>query len=188
MCKIKIIKNIGLGILSGLAVLIVSFFASNLLYHSKKEVKRGYEVTIMEKSEEKINGIKSGNLSDLSAKSKKAIEPAKDNIEAMIKTANLDSGAKIFKKCMTCHTVEKSGGNKIGPDLFGVVGRKRASVANFSYSDAMKKKVGSWTHNDLNQFLTKPKGFIPGTKMSFAGLTREQDRANVIDYLEKSPK
>ena len=188
MCKIKIIKNIGLGIFSGLAVLMISFLTSNLLYHTKKEVKRGYEVTVLEKSsEEKTNGAKSGNLND-SNKSKKAVEPVKADIEAMIKVANLDSGAKIFKKCMTCHTAEKSGGNKIGPNLFGVVGRKKASIANFAYSDAMKKKGGNWNHADLNQFLTKPKDFVPGTKMGFAGLSKEQDRANVIAYLEKSAK
>jgi cytochrome c len=189
MCKIKIIKNIGLGIFSGLLVLVFSWLASNLLYHTKKEVKRGYEVTIAEKTaEEKIDGIKSGNLSDLSVKSKKVTETAKGDIEAMIKNANLDAGAKVFKKCATCHSAEKMGGNKIGPNLFGVVGRKRAAIANFAYSDAMKKKSGSWTHADLNQFLIKPKDFIPGTKMGFAGLSKEQDRANIIAYLEKSAK
>jgi len=188
MCKIQIIKNIGFGILSGAVVLIISLLVSNLLYHTKKEVKRGYEVVIKEKSvEEKVDGIKSADLSNLSVKSKKDSGPKVD-IEAMIKTANLDSGAKIFKKCTTCHSAEKSGSNKIGPNLFGVVGRKKASIANFTYSDAMKKKGGSWTYADLNQFLTKPKDFIPGTKMGFVGLSKDQDRANIIAYLEKSAK
>lgn len=188
MCKIKIIKNISLGILSGLAVLIASLLVSNLLYHTKKEVKRGYEVVVLEKSSEEKDNLKSGNSAASSTQSKKVAPLIKADIEAMIKTANLDAGAKVFKKCMTCHTAEKSGGNKIGPNLFGVVGRKRASVSNFAYSDAMKKKGGSWTHADLNQFLTKPKDFIPGTKMGFAGISKEQDRANVIAYLEKSAK
>lgn len=94
-------------------------------------------------------------------------------------------GEKVFRRtCMACHTVTKDGPNRIGPNLFGVVGRKSGSVPGFNYSDANKKAEVAWTAENLDKFLADPKGMMPGTRMAFAGLKKDEDRANVISYLE----
>jgi cytochrome c len=96
--------------------------------------------------------------------------------------ADVKKGARIFNKCKACHRID--GKNATGPHLNGVVGRKVASVADFSYSDALKKKGGDWTPAALDTWLESPKKDVPGTKMGFAGLPKVQDRADVIAYLE----
>ena len=98
-------------------------------------------------------------------------------------TANLASGAKVFKKCAACHTVDTGGANKIGPNLWDVFGRAKAGAEGFKYSGALSAMGGTWDVADLDAFLTKPKDFVPGTKMTFAGLKREKDRTNIIAYL-----
>jgi cytochrome c len=112
-------------------------------------------------------------------------------IEKLLADATVERGQSVTKQCATCHTFQKGGPNGIGPNLYGVVGRPRASEPGFSYSDAMKAKGGEWTIDDLNKFLTNPKEFVPGTKMTFAGLPRGNQRADAIAYLNSladSPK
>ncbi len=93
-------------------------------------------------------------------------------------------GETIFKRtCGACHTVE-AGKNRIGPSLAGVVGRKSGTEQGFKYSDAMAKAGVTWNEESLNKYLSDPKGFIPGNKMAFTGLKKEDERAAVIDYLE----
>ncbi|RJF80827.1 cytochrome c family protein [Oleomonas cavernae] len=92
------------------------------------------------------------------------------------------AGEKVFKKCAACHSVA-AGENKIGPTLFGIVGRPVASIEGYHYSDAMKAKGGAWTAEALDTYLTNPGKEVPGTKMSFMGLKKPEDRAAVIDYL-----
>ena len=92
-------------------------------------------------------------------------------------------GAKVFKKCKACHTVKKGGKNRVGPSLFGIPGSKAASVKGFRYSKAMKASGLTWDDATLDKFLTKPKKFVPKTKMGFAGLKKKKDRDNVIAYL-----
>jgi len=179
----NLVKNTGLAISFGLLVLGFSILISHLLYQPKKMVKRGFEIEI-KVSTQNIDGVKVGNLGE----AKPAAKVEVVDIATMIKNADIDAGAKIFKKCATCHTVIKNGANKVGPNLYGVVGKKKASISGFTYSSALKAKGGSWTIEDLNQWLTKPKDFVPGTKMGFAGLKKDKDRANVIAYLKQQGK
>ncbi|WBO23082.1 c-type cytochrome [Sphingomonas abietis] len=108
-----------------------------------------------------------------------------------LSSADPQKGADVFKKCGVCHSDQKGGPNQIGPQLWGVVGRPVGSEAGFAYSDAIKAHGGPWTFDELFQWLKSPKAYAPGTKMTFAGLSNPQDRANVIAYLNAqsdSPK
>ena len=93
-------------------------------------------------------------------------------------------GEKVFKKCKACHTIEQGGKNKVGPNLFGIVGKKSASVEGYKYSKAMQNADLTWDDATLSEYLKKPKAFVKGTKMSFAGLKKESDRENLIAYLK----
>jgi cytochrome c len=99
-------------------------------------------------------------------------------------SANVKHGAELFKRdCSTCHTDDKGGANKVGPNQWNLVGRKKGAEPGFSYSSAMEKKGGTWTYEDLNHMIFKPQAFVKGTKMAFAGMPKEQDRADIIAYL-----
>jgi len=116
-------------------------------------------------------------------------------IADLLATANAEAGAAVFKKCQACHSGEKGGPNKVGPDLWDIVDRPVAEHEGFAYSAGMKEfsKGGAekWTYDNLNHFITSPKKFVKGTAMGFAGLPKDEDRANVIAYLRTlsdSPK
>lgn len=110
-----------------------------------------------------------------------ALDAAK--VAAAVAGANAGAGAELFKKCTSCHTIDKGGANKIGPNLNGIVGRAKASAAGFGYSDDIKGKGGNWTEADLASFIYDPKGYAKGTKMVFAGVKDAGDLANLIAYL-----
>ncbi len=110
---------------------------------------------------------------------------------AMLATADAGAGAKAFKKCKACHSTDKGGKNKVGPNLWDVVGRAKAGAPGFKFSGVLKGLGGDWTYKDLDAFLAQPKVFAKGTKMSFAGLKKPAQRAAVIQYLRSlsdSPK
>lgn len=119
------------------------------------------------------------------AKPEPAAKPAEPQVPigTLLAAADTGAGEKVFKKCKACHTVDKGGKNKIGPNLWDVVNSEAGKRAGFSYSKAMAAKGGMWTYDDLGAFLTKPKVYLPGTKMAFAGLKKVKDRAAVIAYL-----
>ena len=106
-----------------------------------------------------------------------------DSIFTLLASADLSKGAKVFKKCSQCHVVEKDGANKIGPALWDIVNKAIGSKEDFKYSNALASYEGKWTYEELNGFLYKPKEYINGTKMNFAGLKKQQDRADLILYL-----
>ena len=108
------------------------------------------------------------------------------NIMALFASTNADDGAKVFKKCAACHSIAEGGANKIGPALWGVIGRKAGSVPNYKYSKAMAAYSKNWSFEEMNGFLIKPKDWIKGTKMSFAGLKKAKDRASVILYMNEN--
>jgi cytochrome c len=104
-------------------------------------------------------------------------------IEPLLAAANVENGARIAKKCLQCHSLEKGGANRIGPNLWGIIKNKMAHAAGFAYSKGLEAKKDTWTFENLNHFIYKPREFLPGTKMSFAGLGKTQDRADLIVYL-----
>jgi len=101
----------------------------------------------------------------------------------LLAAATVEKGEKVFKKCKACHTTDNGGKNLVGPNLWNVVGRTKGGVDGFAYSDGMKEKGGAWTYEDLDAFLKKPGDFVNKTKMSFAGLKKAEDRADVIVLL-----
>jgi len=109
-------------------------------------------------------------------------EPA-EPIAVRLASSDPKRGEAAFKQCASCHTVEKGGANKVGPNLYGVVDRAKAAAAGFNYSAAMKAKGGNWTYDDLDSFIATPKSYVPGTNMSYAGMGRGGQRADLINYL-----
>ncbi|WP_454886438.1 c-type cytochrome [Sphingomonas oryzagri] len=155
---------VGWALFAGICALGFSV-VSGEYFHSERPEKMGYTVEGVEE--------------EASADGAVAEKPA----AFYLASADAQKGAEVFKKCGACHSDQKGGPNQIGPQLWGVIGRPVASEAGFSYSDALKGKSGPWTFDELFAWLKSPKAYAPGTKMTFAGLSKPEDRANVIAYL-----
>ena len=108
------------------------------------------------------------------------------DISALLAMGNVDHGKSVFKKCSACHSVKKGGKNKIGPALYNVLGRNVAALSDYKYSKALIAYGKSWTFGEMNGFLIKPQAHIKGTKMAFAGLKKEKDRASVILFMNQN--
>ena len=108
-----------------------------------------------------------------------------NNIKVFMNLENIDHGKTVAKKCIGCHSVSEGGGNKIGPALWGVIGRKVGSVSEYKYSKAMGGFGKNWNFEAMNNFLIKPKDHVKGNKMAFAGISKEKDRASLILYLNE---
>mgnify|MGYP001337202623 CR=1 FL=1 len=145
---------------------------SDVVFHVEKPKIPGYAVEIEEV---------------VSASSVPAeVVKAEVDISALMAMGDVISGEKIFKKCAACHSIVKGGKNNIGPALYNVVGRKIGVVGDYKYSKAMAAYDKEWTFEELNGYLIKPAKWIKGTKMAFAGLRKEKDRASVIKYLNQN--
>ena len=112
-----------------------------------------------------------------------AVAVAEQPIEAYLAKADLAKGQQVFNKCMACHNADKGGANMVGPNLWDVIGEPIGQGKGFAFSDALAKKGGTWNWDNLAQWLNSPKAFAPGTKMTFAGLSNPQDRADMIAFL-----
>ena len=157
-----------LGAILGTCLFVLALnITAGAMFSAPKPAKPGYEIAVQEHP---AGGGAAAAAPD---------EP----IEKLLASASPEKGENAAKKCQACHTFNKGEPNRVGPNLFGVVGRDRAAVPGFNYSAAMKGKGGKWTFDDLNKFLINPRGFVPGTAMTFAGLPRGSERADVIDYL-----
>ena len=108
---------------------------------------------------------------------------AEPPIAALLQTADASAGEAVFRKCSACHTIAQGGPNQLGPNLWGTMGAPIAHVAGFAYSEALRSKGGTWTWEAMSEWLRSPRTFAPGTKMTFAGLSDPQDRANLLAYL-----
>ncbi|WP_291854316.1 cytochrome c family protein [Bradyrhizobium sp.] len=155
-------------ILATCLVLLVTSFAASAIFTPVMPAKPGFEIAVKE-------AAPGGGAKEAAAPS----EP----IEKLLQTASVEKGAAAAKKCAACHTFEKGGPNRVGPNLFGIVERARGSEAGFNYSAALKGKPGKWTFDDLNKFIASPKSFLPGTSMAFAGVPKDSERADIINYL-----
>jgi cytochrome c len=113
----------------------------------------------------------------------KPVEEPLPDFAAVIPAADVAAGQQVAVRCAQCHTWDKGGPNKIGPNLYGIINRPRATHAGFAYSPAMTKHAGNWTYDDLYRYIHKPAGFIPGNKMAFAGVPKSQDRINLIAFM-----
>ena len=107
------------------------------------------------------------------------------NVKALLALGSIDHGKTVFKKCAACHSVLKGGSNKIGPALWGVIGKKAGSIGDYKYSKAMSEFNKTWNFETINTFLIKPKDYVKGTKMAYAGLKKGKDRASIILYLNE---
>ena len=154
-------------ILGTCLVLLALNITANAIFAPEKPSKPGFNIAVKEPE----SGEKAG-----------AKEPDQP-IETLLAKASVEKGQNAAKQCQACHTFEKAGPNRVGPNLWGIVNRPRASEGGFNYSAAMKSKPGNWSFDDLNKFLANPRGYVPGTNMTFAGLSRAEQRADIIDYL-----
>jgi cytochrome c len=144
--------------------------------------------TKLDKNAFPIAGVAKGQSAKEAAAPATGGKPAPLTTEMLAK-ADIAAGEAIAKKCATCHTFDKGDANRIGPNLYGVIDRPRGSIAGFAYSDAMKKLGGIWAPQEIAAFIADPKIYLPGTKMTFAGLPKPEDRANVLAFLNsKSDK
>ena len=160
-----------LGALLGCILITLSLnIGAGALFAPEKPAKPGYAIA-----------VKEGGAADKAGPA----EPSQP-IEVLLASASAEKGAAAAKQCGACHTFEKGGPNRVGPNLYEIVGHERGTGrGGFNFSAAMKAKGGTWTFDELNKFLKDPRGYIPGTNMTFAGLSRDSQRADVIEYLRQ---
>ena len=156
-------------LIAGIIAMVVGNIA-DILYQPNKKFVRGYEI-------ETLNVISSPTSHETEKKEEL-------DIAALLSKADAKKGQDETKRCVICHTFTKDGPNKLGANLWGIVGAIRARKKDFAYSQSMLNKGGTWTKEDLLRYLHSPRTFIPGNKMAFAGFSNPQDAANIVAYLD----
>ena len=172
MSGLEVNKILASIIFAVLIVTLIGHFGDLIIdteHHDQKET--AYKIDVEEMPSEGV----------ISAKKEEIIEP----ISALLASASMDNGEKLFKKCATCHNYEKGSANKVGPHLWNLINRPKANVEGFAYSKALAEYGGEWGYEELAEFLYKPKKYIKGTKMNFAGLKKVEDRANLVLFLRE---
>ena len=167
MDSFELNKILGAVLATCLGVLSINI-AAGAIFAPGKPAKPGYDIAVPETGSERCSQTRGG-------------QAGADRATA--RQGRGWPGENSAKKCAACHTFNKGGRPLVGPNLWGVVGRPKASEAGFNYSAALKAKGGNWSIDDLNQFINNPRGYVPGTNMTFAGISRGSERADVISYL-----
>ena len=178
MDSFEINKIIAAVLLTALIVIGIGKF-TDILFHIEKPKESAY----------KVEGLETSVAKTSSSSEIKEVE--KVNIGQLLALGDLVHGEKVFKKCSACHMIASGGKNMIGPNLWSVIGRTAGSVTDYKYSKAMVAYGKEWTFEEMNSYLIKPQAYVKGTKMAFAGLRKEKDRASVILFMNsksKSPK
>ena len=178
MDSFEINKIIAAVLLTALIVIGIGKF-TDILFHVEKPEQTAY----------KVEGLEVASTSSTTESSEKVPEVV--DIKALLAMGDLAHGEKVFKKCSACHMIVSDGKNMIGPNLWNVFARKAGGVSDYNYSKAMIAYGKNWNFEEMNAYLIKPQAYIKGTKMAFAGLRKEKDRASVILYMNsksESPK
>ena len=170
MDSFEINKIIAAILLTALIVIGIGKFA-DVLFHVEKPKESAYQI-------EGLEIVSNEKKSDNNVK-----EIAQVDIAQLLSLGDLAHGEKVFKKCSACHMIAADGKNMIGPNLWNVIGRTAGSVSDYKYSKAMVAYAKEWSFEEMNSYLIKPQAYIKGTKMAFAGLRKEKDRASVILYM-----
>jgi cytochrome c len=158
-----------LGALLGTCLVLLTLnITANALFAPHAPAKPGFEVAVQEEAAAGKPGEQA---------------PAEEPLPVRLASSDVGRGENSAKKCAACHTFGKGEPNRVGPNLWGLVGRPKASEAGFNYSAAMKAQKGNWTLDDLDKYLTNPRGVVPGTNMAFAGIPRGKERADLLAFL-----
>ncbi len=170
MDSFEINKIIAAVLLTALIIIGIGKFADFLFFVEKPKVS-AYKVEGLEKATSSLDEVKDVK------------EVVQVDITQLLAMGDVAHGEKVFKKCSACHMIAADGKNMIGPNLWGVIGRKAGAIDDYKYSKAMLAYAKEWTFEEMNSYLIKPQAYVKGTKMAFAGLRKEKDRASVILYM-----
>lgn len=167
------LNKIAMAVLATVFILMSITFLAEAIYHIDEPQQAGYVIEAGEGSTVAAEAVDTG--------------PAYDPIEALLASADLGAGESVFKKCAACHTMEQGGANKVGPNLYNIVGGPIAAVEGFGYSAALREYAEgrTWTFEELNGFLFKPRDHVAGTAMGFAGLRKTDERADLIAWMRQ---
>ena len=166
------VNKILASIIMAILIMVVISVAGDLIVNIDNEKKQtAYIIVVPETNSDNSETLKKGEI----------VEP----ISSLLLYASIEKGEKIFKKCGSCHNYQKGGTNKVGPNLWNLINRPKASAKSYSYSKALTELGGEWTYDEIAEFLYKPKEYVKGTKMNFSGLKKVEDRANIVFFLRE---